>query len=216
MLLVVAATEMELLPVRERLAHAAEVECLVCGVGPVEAATRLTAHLARRPGNYRLVILCGVAGAYPEAGPQLLDLCLAEREVLGDLGLVAGEEISPLAPELGVQREFSLDAGWRAKAATLLANRQSPCRVGTFVTVNSASATASRGRALRDRFQAICENMEGAAVARACQEFAVPCLEVRAVSNYVEDRDLARWRLREACQQAAEAAALFAATFAVD
>jgi futalosine hydrolase len=37
--------------------------------------------------------------------------------------------------------------------------------------------------------------MEGAAVALACQQLAVPLLEVRGISNLVEDRDTRRWNL---------------------
>jgi len=37
--------------------------------------------------------------------------------------------------------------------------------------------------------------MEGAAVALACQQLAVPLLELRGISNLVEDRDTRRWDL---------------------
>jgi len=60
-------------------------------------------------------------------------------------------------------------------------------------------------------YRGLCENMEGAAVARVCREFGLPCLELRCVSNLVEDRDRSRWRLRDACAMAAEAAALVVA-----
>ncbi|HSR36396.1 MAG TPA: futalosine hydrolase [Desulfurivibrionaceae bacterium] len=206
MLLVVAATEMELGPVRERLAGEPRFDFLACGIGPVEAAVRLGTVLASSPRKYDLVLHCGVAGAYVGAGAEVLDVCLAAREVLGDLGIEANGGVVPFPSSLAVVVEFPLDPALVRQAALLLPES----RIGTFVTVNTATATAARGATLRDRFGALCENMEGAAVARVCQELALPCLEVRAVSNLVEDRNTAAWRLAEACQRNAEATAMLA------
>jgi futalosine hydrolase len=50
--------------------------------------------------------------------------------------------------------------------------------------------------------------MEGAAIARACREFSLPLIEVRAVSNLVEDRPGIAWEIDKASVQAAQAAAL--------
>ncbi len=206
MILVVAATEMEMQPVRERLGAQARCDFLVCGIGPVETAVRLSALLAAHPQRYGLTLHCGVAGAYIGAGVEVLDVCLATREVLGDLGIEGNGRVIPFPSNLAVAIEFPLDTALCRQVAALLPG----CRVGTFVTVNTASATASRGAALRQRFDGLCENMEGAAVARVCQEFALPCLEVRVVSNLVEDRDPSRWRLAEACQKNADAVAQLA------
>ncbi|PKN23327.1 MAG: hypothetical protein CVU68_01250 [Deltaproteobacteria bacterium HGW-Deltaproteobacteria-3] len=61
---------------------------------------------------------------------------------------------------------------------------------------------------LRAAHNGLCENMEGAAVARVCQEFAVPCLEVRCVSNMVEDRNPANWQLAAAVQKCGQVVSL--------
>jgi len=50
-----------------------------------------------------------------------------------------------------------------------------------------------RGEALVQRYGAICENMEGAAVALVAALYGIRCMEVRGISNMVEDRDLSRW-----------------------
>jgi futalosine hydrolase len=49
--------------------------------------------------------------------------------------------------------------------------------------------------------------MEGAAVARVCRQFSLPCLEVRSISNMVEDRNTKNWQLKQACTRAGQAAA---------
>ena len=48
-------------------------------------------------------------------------------------------------------------------------------------------------RELEERYHGLCENMEGAAVAQVAACHGVPWLEVRGISNMVEDRDLSKW-----------------------
>jgi futalosine hydrolase len=50
--------------------------------------------------------------------------------------------------------------------------------------------------------------MEGAAVARVCVQFGLPLLELRCISNLVEDRNLQNWQLKKASARCGEAAAL--------
>jgi futalosine hydrolase len=47
--------------------------------------------------------------------------------------------------------------------------------------------------------------MEGAAVAQICEQYKVPFLELRGVSNMVEDRDLSNWDLDGAAGRAQQA-----------
>ena len=80
-------------------------------------------------------------------------------------------------------------------------------RTGPFVTVSCCSGTAALGEAMAARFPgALCEGMEGAALAHVAAIYQVPLLELRAVSNLVEDRDMSRWRIREAAETAQAAA----------
>jgi futalosine hydrolase len=210
MYLVIAATEMELEPIREILGREGNVSYLVSGVGPLETCLQLTRFLAgRREQRFGAVLQVGVAGAYGGGDIQILDLCLAEKEVVGDFGICTGEGISSFArPDLQVVTEFSLRSASLGATEEILAGHGIPYHTGTFVTVNCTSGTAERGIYLRDRYQAICENMEGAATARVCEVFGLPCIELRCISNMVEKRSPARWRLTEAVQKNAEAAAV--------
>ena len=209
MFLLTAATDLEMTPFLAACRQK-EVMHLVTGIGPVEAAVRLATWLRDHAGEIHGVINFGVAGAYrqPEA-PRLLDICLAEREVLGDLGIWLGDRIEPVGGVgLRPPDTFTLDARLLTGAAQALASHQIPFFRGTFVTVSCVSGTEDRGAMLARQHGGMCENMEGAAVARVCQEFTLPCLELRCISNLVEDRDPSRWRLREACRRAGEVTAL--------
>ena len=52
------------------------------------------------------------------------------------------------------------------------------------------------------------KNMEGAAAAHICRLYGVPFIEVRAISNQVEDRRREAWDIPLACRRAQAAAAL--------
>jgi futalosine hydrolase len=200
MYLVVAATDLEMQPLREALGEGLAT-CLVTGIGVLETACQLTRFLAQRGAAFDAVVNFGVAGAYVGTGVQLLDLCLATTENLGDLGICLGNETEPFPQDrMPVTVTWELDQALLRRAATILAGQQVACVSGNFVTVSGVSGTEARGRWLRDRFGAICENMEGAAVARVCAAYGLPPLEVRCVSNLVEDRDLSSWQLAEACR----------------
>jgi futalosine hydrolase len=180
----------------------------------VATAVHLTAFLAATTLPLTGVINFGVAGAYladERDNAALLDICLAEREILADLGICTGETVRPVRVEgLSIADSFDLDEQMLRQAATLLAAAAIPYKRGTFATVSCVSGTRSRGTMLADRHQALCENMEGGAAAMACRQFGLPLLELRCISNLVEDRDRQNWRLREACARCGEVAAVVA------
>jgi futalosine hydrolase len=64
---------------------------------------------------------------------------------------------------------------------------------GVFLTVSTVTGTRERALELRRRHKALCENMEGAAVAQVCALYGIPLLEIRGISNMVEDRDALGW-----------------------
>lgn len=213
MILVVAATEMELRPfIKEMGLSRKGWETLISGVGPVETAVRLGRYLADGGRRIESVFNLGIAGAYihPQPHPTmpLLSVCLAEREIFGDIGVCHGATIEYFPENLLVETVFSLDHSQLRRASHILEAHQVECYVGTFVTVNSVSGSLARGNFLQQSWDGICENMEGAAVARVCQEFNIPLVEMRVISNLVEDRDPSKWLLQESCERAGNVGAL--------
>ena len=214
MLLAIVATEIEMAPLRQMIAGAEGRDwlTLVGGVGLVEATLRLSRFLCRHNQVITGVVNFGVAGAYLQPlgsrQAELLDICLAEREILGDFGVCLPESMMYLPEDLTGRITFALDQGIRLRAEEILRDRGVSFLTGTFITVNGASGSRARGEALRQRWQGLCENMEGAAIARVCADFSLPLVEIRSISNMVEDRQMQHWRLAEACESAARAAFL--------
>lgn len=228
-ILLVCSVETEAAPIRERLIDAAPVEIpskhcakgnldgkqavlLVGGMGKTNAGHSIGALLARH--SVRSIVGFGVAGAYRSSGLKAGELAVAASEVYGDEGVrtpagwISSREIGiPLAEcgERTLYNEFRTDPELLAWAERRLDAAGHRVKVGPFVTVSCCSGTADAGDALAERFGAICETMEGAAYAHAAALEGIPYLEIRGISNLVEDRDLSAWRISEAAEAAAAA-----------
>jgi nucleoside phosphorylase len=150
---------------------------LRCGVGPVEAAATTAAALAtRRPSA---VLHVGVAGALRGSGVRAPALVIGSEALYCDLGV-------RLAPNRCLPDARLVEAARRALPTAPLAP------IGT-----SASVGGARGTDV--------EAMEGFAVLRAAELAGIPAVEVRAVSNEIEEADRARWRLADALAALREA-----------
>jgi futalosine hydrolase len=191
---------------------------LPAGMGKTNAAQAATALLETR--RVRGILGFGIAGAYPGSGLEVGDVALASAAIYGDEGVQAPEGwmstegIGIPLLERGGERtfnEFPLDPARVERARASLAAEDVDAKVGPFVTLSACSGTAARGEELAGRFGALCEGMEGAALAHVAAIYGVPFVELRAVSNHVEDRDMSRWRIREAAEAAQKAARIVAA-----
>jgi len=200
---VIAATGME-------AALLGSARPLITGIGAVNTAHALTHRFMTQP-KPSLVIQTGVAGAFVPANVPVGSVVLADTEIYGDVGVLtpAGwrplEEIGiPLLEARGSQdarfNYFPLDAALVQRAC--VAAGSTIARTGKFLTVSQVTGVRSVGDELYARFGALCESMEGAAAAHVSAMHDVPFLEVRGISNLVEDRDRSTWKLKEAADAA--------------
>ncbi len=179
------------------------------GIGKVNAAHSATCILEQFP--VEAVLNLGVAGAYSGSGLSNGDVALASKEILGDDGVIDSggwHSLNTIGIPL-VRRgrkkyfnEFPADKRLSNKIMKSIKSGliQSSPQVtqGPFVTLSAASGSPSRAVELQKRFNGICENMEGAAVAQVCAIYKVPFIEIRGVSNIVGVRDKRRWDLKGA------------------
>ena len=222
-LLLVSATELESGAIQSALGNAKTAQhagktaivgnlcgwrctLLHTGIGAVNAAHALTCQLEGQLPD--LVIQFGIGGAYVPTGLPIRSVVLATEEIYGDVGVVTPEGWKP-ADEIGIPlvhgnpphfNRFPLDSQLVSTATDICG-----ARCGTFVTVSQCSGVQAVGDALHARFNALCESMEGAAAAHICTLYAVPFLEVRGISNLVEDRQPDRWDIPGAADAAQSA-----------
>jgi futalosine hydrolase len=175
-LLVVHATHTESVGV-----ESLRCEVLTLGVGKTAAAAALTERLVvgdahrTRPSAVLLIGLCGAYAADLAVG----SLCLVANDVLADEGRADDRGFHDIASlGFGSIGPFATEPRRTARVAAAL---RAPIVAGA--TVSTCSGTDALSAALAARTGAAIETMEGAAVGLVCARFAVPWIQLRAVSN---------------------------------
>ncbi len=197
-LLIVAATEGELLPLASPAGQngsnsTIHTEKLITGVGAAAVAYALTKHL--QANTYNLILQVGVAGSFTEK-LQLGDLVFIANEQYGDLGAQDHDNYLSLF-ELGlIQADAFPYSGGRLVNPVPHPLIRLPHVAG--LTVNTVSGNGPSIQMRKEKFGADTESMEGAAFHEVCLREHVPFAQVRAISNYVIPRDKSQWKMKDA------------------
>jgi futalosine hydrolase len=173
-----------------------DIDVLTTGVGMVATAAWSSRVLAMR--EYDVALNLGVCGSFDPEIPA------------GDVVHVISEEL----PEMGAEADQAFLSLHDLK---LLARDDFPFRDGRLInaeppmiavlqelprvhgiTVNTVHGRDSSIAAVRQRCTPQVETMEGAAFMYSCLIRGTPFAEIRAVSNVVEKRNRAAWKLGEA------------------
>ncbi|WP_405155515.1 futalosine hydrolase [Paenibacillus sp. FSL K6-0108] len=147
---------------------------------------------------YTLVVSAGIGGGFPGRA-DVGSIVVADAMVAADLGSQTPDGFLSV-DELGFgSSRVAADAVLAARLRHELQRAGLAVSGGTAVTVTTATGTAETAAELLRRVpDAAAEGMEGFGVATAAQQFGVPALELRAISNAVGPRDRDAWRIKDA------------------
>lgn len=209
-LLIVAATAQEIAPLVaafgslepagprvQRVNHAGHtIDILETGVGMVATAAWCSAALSST--RYDFAMNVGVCGSFDAALPPGTVVHITS-EILSELGIEDGDDFLTLN-NLGLVRSddpFGAD-GW-------LVNYSAPPNaiLGTLpeargITVNTVHGRDSTIADVAARLKPQVESMEGAAFMYCARIHDTHCAEIRGVSNVVERRNRAAWKMKDA------------------
>ena len=184
-------------PERERLLALGALggrQLELCGFGPIAAAARAASLLASC-GSDR-VLLLGIAGTL--APEQLAIGSAATFDAVHLDGVGAGEGTGRLSADAMGFAHWQDEEGAVGDSLPLVARAPT----GSLLTVCAASATREQAEERRTRTGALAEDMEAFGVALACRLHGARLTVVRGVSNRAGDRDVGRWRIDEALEEA--------------
>ena len=143
-----------------------------CGVGPVEAAAATATYIAlHRPAA---ILHVGIAGARRRCALSPGTIVIGSESIYCDLA-----PRNPFSPRLLTTSATLITALQRAVPGALV------CPIGTSAVVGGTR-------------ECDVEAMEGFAVLRAAELAFVPAIEVRAISNDIEETDRSRWHFDDA------------------
>ena len=144
----------------------------------VNTSIQVTKELSKN--KYNLVINIGVAGSF------------SQDYVIGDVVEVVEDNFSELGFENG--NDFGLFSDSEIVTKYSVESKTSLQKV-KGITVNTVHGNDQSIDKIVNRLNADVESMEGAAVFKVCNEFSVPCMQIRAISNTVEKRNKENWNI---------------------
>ena len=188
-ILVVAATLEEVLSLKsvvESQTHDSRlktIDFLITGAGMVATAFAMGKHLAEN--KYDLAINLGIAGSFDKS-IALGDVVEIIEDDMAELGAEDDEDFITIEKlgfgESSFRSTYPLPESFGLKKANA-------------VTVNTVHGNDISIKKLSTRINAQIESMEGAAFFYCCREAGLPCMQIRAVSNYVEKRNRDAWQI---------------------
>ncbi|MGV8878048.1 MAG: futalosine hydrolase [Sphingobacteriaceae bacterium] len=183
-ILIVSATNAEIQLLTNHFNSTQHLNLLVSGVGMVATAFALGNHLARQK-DYDLIINAGIAGAF-------------DRNIaIGEVVIIKADTFSELGAEDN-DHFLTIDDLGHGKSTfhpSIEHVAFSKLRQVDAITVNRVHGRAISIKQIMQRLDPQLESMEGAAFFYACSKYNIPCIQVRAVSNYIEKRNRANWQI---------------------
>ena len=144
-----------------------------------------------------LIIQVGIAGCFDKKVP-LGKVFAVKDDFAGDIGVIENKVWKDLfdlkldKPNDAPYEKKSLPNPWLSQYNLL----KLPTKKG--VTVNTISTDKNKIDLYSGRYKATLESMEGAALHYMGRDLNTPFIQIRAVSNYVGERNKAKWNMQEA------------------
>lgn len=193
--LLVAATEFEiapLLPYKDTLGF----DTLVTGLG--QMMTAYHTGIALQHTTYALVINAGIAGSFRRDW-ELGKVVNVVSEQFGDLGVENEDGTFTDVAALGFleKNAYPFHNGMMINQK---ANEFDFLTKANGLTVNKVHGYEPSILAIQQKYQCDIETMEGAGFFYACLMQKVNFIAIRSLSNYVEKRNRAAWKIGEAIE----------------
>ncbi|MEI6264085.1 MAG: futalosine hydrolase [Sphingobacteriia bacterium] len=175
-----------------------KVQFYQSGVGMLASAVAFTRLAIEDKPD--LVIQIGIAGSFNQK-LALGKVVVVNEEILGDTGVEeAGiwKDIFDLKLEKSSYHPFEkrkLPNPWLSKYNLL----QLP--EVNAITINEISTNSNRIEMIKKKYNPTIETMEGAALHYVCRETNIPFLQIRAISNYIGERDKSKWKINHSIEQ---------------
>lgn len=153
-----------------------EITAVYCGIGKVNAAT-LSAYLAAAE-QVQLIVNCGLSGGLQGVciGEVVVGTGFTEHDFdLTAIGYQPGEKP-------GQVYFYEADQRFVEDIKTKYA-----CKAGVMVSGDCFISNDKKAAALIKRWNAVCCDMETAAIASVCHDFAIPFVSIRRISDGAND-----------------------------
>ena len=165
------------------------------GVGLLASAVSLTRLVFEEKPD--LIVQVGMAGCF-DSRLTLGKVVAVREEILGDMGVQEDgkwKDIFDLKLEKSTYPPYE-----KRRLPNHNIEKFNLLKLPdvTAITVNEVTTNEERIQSLMKKYDPVLETMEGAALHFVCREMNIPFLQIRAVSNYIGERNKEKWKMKEA------------------
>lgn len=201
--LIAAATPGEIKEVSEFLEKQSflinqnQFSLLITGIGGIAATYHLTKSIQNKRPGY--IIQAGIAGSFHDKFPIGSVVCVHE-EMIGDMGAEENNEFKDLF-DLGLMEENDVPFSRKILKNPLAEEPgMHTLPLVRSIGINEITTREERIKLLKEKYDPQIESMEGAAFHYVCLNEQIPFLQIRAISNYVGERNKEKWNMKMAIE----------------
>lgn len=196
--LVVAATTIEIRPFLEQLKTSVNspalqnADLLITGIGLTATTYSLSRQIQiKRPD---LVIQAGLGGSFDRSMP-LGTVVAVKQETIADQSVMELDRLKTLFDlDLVPANQYPYRQGWLKNKSEILKQLRLPKVNG--ISVNEITTSKKKEAYYKSAFNPVVESMEGAALHYVCLMEQLPFLQLRAISNYIAERNRKKWDMK--------------------
>jgi futalosine hydrolase len=198
-ILICAATNHEIEPTLQFLKQQPAgknhlIRILITGIGGIATTYQLLKSIQEKKPDY--IIQAGIAGAFAkESEPG--KVVLVFEEILGDLGVEEQGKWNDVFDLQLTESAYPFTEKKLINPHCMDWNKYGLPFVRSL-SVNEINTNEQRIGLLQEKYHPVVESMEGAAFHYVCLQEKVPFMQMRAVSNFIGERDKKGWKMEEA------------------
>lgn len=198
-ILLAAATSFEIKPFIDYYrshpgAFSPGIDILLTGVGLTAATYSLTKQIHTKYPD--LIIQAGIAGCFNDTVP-LGTVVAVKQDTIADQGIMEARQWMNII-DLGLMKrnQFPFTNGWLHNKSDVL--KKVPAKKVKGISINEITTSKKRIEAYREKYDPVVESMEGAALHYVALSENIPFVQLRAISNYIGERNKKKWKMKEA------------------
>jgi futalosine hydrolase len=203
-ILLVAATRLEIQPTLQFLheqnydCNNNEIDVLISGIGSISTTYLLTYNINNARPDYMIQAgICGSFGNDHTPG----DLVFVNEEAMADLGVEENNDFQDVF-DMGLQETTTGPYTGKSLINPFCDDwNEYDLPFVKGVTINEITTRQQRIDQIQKKYFAEVESMEGAAFHYTALMERIPFIQLRAISNYVGERDKSKWKMQEAIKE---------------
>lgn len=194
--LVIAATPIEISPFLEQVRNGTippDTDVLITGIGLTATTWSLTRQLFIKKPD--LVIQAGVGGCFDRRIATGTVLAV-KQETIADQSVIELNALKTLFDlNLVPANQYPFTKGWLINKHDVL--KKTTLKKVKGISVNEITTDAKKVKFYQEHFAPVVESMEGAALHYVCLREKIPFIQLRAVSNYIAERNKKNWNMKD-------------------